>query len=131
LSGYVVLLPDEQVFGPPSWSPAEATRSVVELRRHGNLSHSQANLWRYPPGARGRRHREPLQEEVFCVLEGTLTLLLGEPAERYELPPRSVAIVEPRTAVQLRNDSSADVVFFAYGAPHQASSYEAEILDEP
>ena len=37
------------------------------------LSASRANVWRYPPGAQGKRHRDLGQEEVFVVLDGTLT----------------------------------------------------------
>jgi quercetin dioxygenase-like cupin family protein len=126
--GYVVLPAEEHVFEPARWRP-ETGRSLVELPLHATFRHSQANLWRYPPGARNRRHREPVQEEVFCVVEGTLTMLLGDPPERFELPPASVAVVEPGTPLQLRNESDADVLVFAYGAPRQAD-YEAEILDE-
>jgi mannose-6-phosphate isomerase-like protein (cupin superfamily) len=129
--GYTVLRPEDQVFVVPSWRPDEPLRRLVELPRHANLRHSQANLWRYPPGTRGRRHREPLQEEVFCVVEGTLTMLLGEPPERFELPPCSLVVVEPRTPVQLRNESDAAVLVFAYGAPRQSPNYEAEVLEEP
>ena len=129
--GYTVLRPDEQRFQTPSWRPDEPLRQTVELRGATQLAHSQANLWRYPPGARGRRHREPIQEEVFCILEGTLTMFLGEPAERFELPPRSLVVVEPMTAVLLRNDSDRDVVFFAYGAPAQDVGYAAEMLPDP
>ena len=129
--GYTVLRPAEQVFAVPSWRPDEPVRRLVELPLHANLRHSQANLWRYPPGARGRRHREPVQEEVFCVVEGTLTMLLGDPPERFELPPRSLVVVEPRTPLQLRNESDADVLVFAYGAPRQAPDYEAEVVEEP
>jgi quercetin dioxygenase-like cupin family protein len=128
--GYTVLLPKEQTFQPPTWRPDEAERSIVELRLHAQLRHSQANLWRYQPGARGSRHREPLQEEVFCVLEGMLTMILGDPAERFELPPTSIVVVEPGTPVLLRNDSHADVLVFAYGAPIQAADYKAELLDD-
>jgi mannose-6-phosphate isomerase-like protein (cupin superfamily) len=127
---YRVLHADDQDFAPPSWRPDEPTRRLIELRRLAALHHSQANLWRYPPGARGRRHQEPVQEEVFCVVEGILTMLLGEPPERYDLPPRSVVVVEPRTALQIRNDSDSEVVFFAYGAPHQSPEYKAEILED-
>ena len=128
---YKVLRPEEQVFEPPSWRQEEPVRRIVELSRHATLRHSRANLWRYPPGSRGRRHREPVQEEVFCVLEGTLTMLLGEPPERFELPARSLVVVEPGTALQLRNESDSDVLVFAYGAPQQPREYQAEILDEP
>lgn len=126
-----MLRPDDQVFAPPSWRPEEPARRLVELPLHANLRHSQANLWRYPPGARGRRHREPVQEEVFCVVEGTLTMLLGEPPERVELPPRSLVVVEPRTPLQLRNESESGVLVFAYGAPRQSPDYSADVLGEP
>ena len=79
--------------------------------------HSRARLWRYPPGTRGRRHADHAQEEVFVVLSGTLTMHLGDPAERVELPPESVVAVEPGTALQLRNDGAEEVVVFIYGAP--------------
>jgi uncharacterized cupin superfamily protein len=51
----------------------------------------RANIWRLPPGVRGGRHIEHVQEEMFVVLEGTATLLLGDPPERVVLPPGSVA----------------------------------------
>ena len=127
---YTVIRADEQVFEPPSWGPEKFGRTLIELPLHASLRHSQANLWRYPPGARGRRHKEPVQEEVFCVIEGTLTMLLGDPPERFELSPPSLVVVEPGTALQLRNESEADAVFFAYGAPHQSSDYQAEILPD-
>jgi mannose-6-phosphate isomerase-like protein (cupin superfamily) len=125
---YSVLAGSGLEFAAPSWSAQETARSVVEVR--DALRHSQAALWRYPPGGGNRRDVEPVQEEVFCVVEGTLTAYLGEPAERFELPPRSIVVVEPGTALQLRNESGADVVFFAYGAPAQSSDYVAEKLDD-
>jgi quercetin dioxygenase-like cupin family protein len=125
---YLVLRPDEQVFEPPSWRPEDPARRIVELPRHIELQHSRSSLWRYPRGAAGRRHREPVQEEVFVVLEGTLTMLLGDPPDRHELPPRSLVAVQPGTPLQLRNDSDADVLVFAYGAPRESPG-QAELLD--
>jgi mannose-6-phosphate isomerase-like protein (cupin superfamily) len=126
VSGYRVAAPTS--FAPPTWAP-EDERRVVELRDAG-LRHSQANLWRYSPGVANRRHVEPLQEEVFCVVSGTLAVYLGEPAERVELTAGGVVVLEPGTAVQLRNETAEDVVFFAYGAPAQDSSYVAEKLED-
>ena len=69
------------------------------------------------------------QEEVFCVVDGTLTMFLGESSERFELTPRSLVVVEPGTPLQICNESDSDVVFFAYGAPRQAADYKADVLD--
>jgi quercetin dioxygenase-like cupin family protein len=81
------------------------------------LSQSRANLWRYPPGARGRRHADKAQEEVFVVLDGTLTVDLGEPPERHELERGGVLVVQPGTILQLRNAGEEELVLFIYGAP--------------
>ena len=81
------------------------------------MTQSRANLWRYPPGARGRRHADKAQEEVFVVLEGTLTVDLGEPPERHELERGSVLVVQPGQILQLRNAGHEELVLFIYGAP--------------
>lgn len=81
------------------------------------MAHSRANIWRYPTGARGKRHADHAQEEVFVVLEGALTVDLGDPPERHELTRGSVLVVEPGTALQLRNTGDDDLVLFIYGAP--------------
>jgi mannose-6-phosphate isomerase-like protein (cupin superfamily) len=125
---YVVLRPDEQRFAPPSWRPDDPARTLVELPLAATLEHCRAHLWRYPPGASGHRHRETVQEEVFLVVEGTLSMELGDEAERFDLPPRTIAVVEPGTAIRVFNDSSADVLVFAVGAP--AEPGKAEILEK-
>jgi len=77
----------------------------------------RSNIWRLPPGVRCRRHLEHVQDELFVVLEGTATLMLGDPPERVELPPGSVAAVETETALQLRNESDGEVTVLIVGAP--------------
>ena len=101
----------------PSIGGGAAMRRTANLTAAAGLAESRARIWRLPPGARGRRHREREQEEVFVVLEGTLTMLLGEPPERHELAVGDVAAVTPGTEIQLRNESGAETVLFAYGAP--------------
>jgi mannose-6-phosphate isomerase-like protein (cupin superfamily) len=103
-------------------------RHVADLTAAGELTQSRARLWRYPPHTRGRRHVEGAQEEVFVVLEGTLTMLLGDPPERYDLGPRSVVAVAPGTGLQMRNESDDEVVVFAYGAPPVTG--QAAFLDD-
>jgi quercetin dioxygenase-like cupin family protein len=84
-------------------------------------------MWRYPPGAKGRRHRDTIQEETFVVLEGTLTMYLGDPPERVDVPKGGVVHVESGTVLQLVNHADAEVVLFAYGAPPETGG--AEFLD--
>ncbi|HSS73698.1 MAG TPA: cupin domain-containing protein [Gaiellaceae bacterium] len=101
----------------PEGRESDPARTASDLSTAAELRHSRARLWRYPPGTRGRRHADHAQEEVFVVLSGTLTMHLGDPPERVELPPESVVAVEPGTALQLRNDGVEEVVVLIYGAP--------------
>lgn len=87
------------------------------MRLSGLLAQSRANVWRMPPASRGRRHRENVQEEIFVGLEGTSTLLLGEPASPVELCEGAIAIVRSGTPVQLANLGVADAVVLIIGAP--------------
>lgn len=125
--GYTVLRPEDQRFEPPSWRPEEPVRRIVEVPLHATMAHSRAHLWKYPPGAQGRRHRPVTQEEVFFVHEGTFTMLLGEDGERFELPPRSIVVVEPGTALKLMNEGDTDGLIWIYGAPADSA---AEIIEE-
>jgi mannose-6-phosphate isomerase-like protein (cupin superfamily) len=99
------------------WVPRDdgSRREVARLSE--SMTQSRANVWRYPPGARGKRHADKAQEEVFVVMEGTLTVDLGEPPERHELERGSVLVVQPGQILQLRNTSTDDVALFVYGAP--------------
>jgi mannose-6-phosphate isomerase-like protein (cupin superfamily) len=106
-----------------------APRQAADVTEPGGLEQSRARVWRYPAHSRGRRHKDLGQEEVFVVLEGTLTMLLGEPPERVELEPRSVVAVEPKTPLQLRNDGDEEVAVFVYGAPPVQAG--AEFFDDP
>jgi mannose-6-phosphate isomerase-like protein (cupin superfamily) len=103
--------------GELEWEPRgdESGRTIAQLSDF--LTQSRANLWRYPPGAAGRRHADQVQEEVFVVLDGTLTVDLGEPPERHQLEKGSVLAVEPGTILQLRNTGEDELTLFIYGAP--------------
>lgn len=99
------------------WEPRDDGSGRTVARLSDSLTSSRANIWRYPPGARGRRHADKAQEEVFVVLDGTLTVDLGEPPERHELERGSVLVVQPGTILQLRNAGDEELVMFIYGAP--------------
>jgi uncharacterized cupin superfamily protein len=111
--GFSIFRMDEVEFTPPS--AGDQTRGIVRLS--DAMSQMRANVWRLPPGSRGRRHAERVQEELFVVLGGTATIALGDPPERAELPRGSVAIVEPGTAIQVLNDSTDDTTILIVGAP--------------
>jgi mannose-6-phosphate isomerase-like protein (cupin superfamily) len=99
------------------WEPRDdgSGRAIAGLS--DAMTQSRANLWRYPPGARGKRHADKAQEEVFVVLAGTLTVDLGEPPERHEVERGGIVVVQPGTILQLRNGSDEELVLFIYGAP--------------
>jgi mannose-6-phosphate isomerase-like protein (cupin superfamily) len=105
--------------GELQWRPRREgdPRLVSELS--DAMTRSRANLFRYPPGAIGRRHVDPIQEEVFVVLDGTLTIHMGEgdAPEQHQLERGSVLIVQPGTALQLSNRHDGELRLFVYGAP--------------
>ena len=102
--GYTIFRPDECDF--QAAQRGDQRRSLVPLS--GAMHTMRANIWRLPAGARGTRHLEHVQEEMFVVLEGTATLLVGDPPERVELPCGSVAIVET-DANEVRAELTEDI----------------------
>jgi mannose-6-phosphate isomerase-like protein (cupin superfamily) len=103
------------------WKPRREGDPRLAAGLSDALTHSRANLFRYPPGAVGRRHIDPVQEEVFVVLDGTLTVHIGEghEPERHELAVGSVLVVQPGTALQLSNRHEDELRLFIFGAPPQ------------
>jgi mannose-6-phosphate isomerase-like protein (cupin superfamily) len=107
--------------------PGHPARHVAELSERLEFAHTRANVWRYEPGAAGRRHRERDQEETFVVLAGTLSIYLGDPPERVDIPTGGVIHVEPGTPLQSANHGEVDLLVYAYGAP--AEHERAEVLE--
>jgi mannose-6-phosphate isomerase-like protein (cupin superfamily) len=117
--GYTVFQADELAFEPRAENDPRTLAPLSDA-----LSASRANVWRYPPDAQGRRHRDLGQEEVFVVLAGTLTIDLGDPPERHEVQRGGVVVVERGTILQLRNAGDDEVVLFIYGAPPETGKSE-------
>ncbi len=107
--------------------PDEAPRHAAALTDAACLAHSRANLWRYEPGAKGRRHRDLNQEETFVPISGTLTMYLGDPPERVDVGPGDVVHVESGTALQVVNHGDDELLLYIYGAPPETGG--AEFLD--
>src|SRR6187549_98670 len=113
---YHAVRPDDLAYEERE-SPGGPPRRSADVTTAAALQHSRARVWRYPPGARGRRHADKVQEEVFVVLDGTLTIDLGEPPERHVLEKGSAVVVQPGTILQVRNAGDEELVLFIYGAP--------------
>lgn len=109
-------------------SPSGPARFTADLTEALELKQSRARLWRYPPHSAGRRHADKVQEEVFVVVSGTLTMLLGEPAERVVVSAGGVIAVDPGTALQVRNETDDELVLFIYGAPAEQAG--ADFFDD-
>jgi quercetin dioxygenase-like cupin family protein len=125
--GFRVIRPAELEWITRPHEPGEPARHVAELSELAGFGHTRANVWRYEPGAKGRRHRHPLQEETFVCLAGTLSMYLGNPPERHDVPVGGLIHVEPGTPLQTVNHGTEDLVVYAYGTPPE--SEHAEILD--
>jgi quercetin dioxygenase-like cupin family protein len=123
---YRALRPDDFTWTTRPHEPGEAARHVAELSETAGFAHTRANVWRYEPGACGRRHRHPFQEETFVVLSGTLSMYLGEPPERHDVPAGGLIHVEPRTPLQTVNHGADELVLYVYGTPPE--SEHAELL---
>jgi quercetin dioxygenase-like cupin family protein len=105
-------------------APGEPARHVAELSESLGVSHVRGNVWRYEPGAQGRRHRHPLQEETFVVLSGELTMYLGEPPQREEVGAGGLVHVQPETPLQIVNEGDEELLLYAYGAPPERGQAE-------
>jgi uncharacterized cupin superfamily protein len=110
--GYSVFRPAELNFSDRGDGSGRTLATLSD-----RLTHTRARFWRYPPGSRGRRHAEHVQEELFIVVDGSAAMLLGDPPERVELPRGSVCAVDAGTARQIRNDGDEDALLLIVGAP--------------
>ncbi len=123
---YRVVLASDLEWETRPHDPGEPARHTAEVTVSTNSGKVPANMWRYEPGARGKRHRHADQEETFVVLSGTLTMYLGEPAERVDVAPGGVVEVARGTELQSANHGTEDLLVYAYGYPPDEG---AEVLD--
>ncbi len=92
---------------------ADPGERFVSLRRELGVTSFGLNEIVLEPGQRGRIHRHELQEEVYFVLEGTLTLLLADAEE--VLLPGELARVGPELRRQLVNKGRDRLYVLAFG----------------
>ena len=121
---FAVVMPDQLEWEEYERYPG---RHRAALTDHAGLRHTRSNLIRHEPGSIGPRHVEPVQDETFIPLGGTLTMYLGDPPERYEIPVGGIAHVDAGTARQMVNETDEDILVLVYGAPPQRGP--ADLLD--
>jgi mannose-6-phosphate isomerase-like protein (cupin superfamily) len=96
--------------------PLEAEQSALSYRR-------------MPPGTGGRGsygHRHKTQEELYLVVDGTLTFKIGD--DVFEAGPGTAVRVAPEAVRSVHNDSDADVVLVITSV--KAESYDSEVETE-
>jgi uncharacterized cupin superfamily protein len=91
----------------------DAGERFVSLRRALGVTSFGINQLVLEPGQRGRIHRHERQEEVYLVLEGTLSLLVE--GEETPLATGELARVAPAVRRQLVNRGPGRVVLIALG----------------
>jgi quercetin dioxygenase-like cupin family protein len=124
---YRAVCPDEFEWTTRPHEAGEPARHVAELSDAAGFSQVRGNVWRYEPGAKGKRHRHPIQEETFVVISGALTMYLGEPPERVDVPVGGLVNVPAQTPLQTANHGDKDLLVYAYGYPPEDKT--AELLD--
>jgi quercetin dioxygenase-like cupin family protein len=107
---YRVVRPDELEWITRPHEAREPARHVAQLSERLGFARTRANVWRYEPGAKGRRHRHDDQEETFVVLSGTLTMYVGDPPERVDVPAGGVIHLEGGTPLQSANHGDEELV---------------------
>lgn len=96
----------------------------VPLRRQLGVSTFGLNQITFEPGQRGRVHRHRLQEEVYLVLEGTLTLVLEQ--EELELDRGELIRVAPSLRRQLVNRGPGRLSLLALGGSGEHEGRDGE-----
>lgn len=92
----------------------DGTERFVALRRNLGVTSFGMNLILLQPAQRGRIHKHERQEEVYLVLEGTLSLAI-EGIER-DLHAGELARVAPEVRRQLINRGPGRLAILALGA---------------
>lgn len=92
----------------------DASERFVSLRRLLGVTSFGINLILLRPGQQGRIHRHRHQEEVYLVLEGSLTLVIE--GEEHGLPHGDLARIAPEVRRQLINRGTGRCAILALGA---------------
>lgn len=102
----------------------DADDRFVALRRQLGVTTFGMNQIILDPGQRGRIHRHLRQEEVYLVLEGTLTLVIE--GDETELVVGELIRVAPDLRRQLVNRGPGRLVLLALGGANEHRGRDGE-----
>jgi uncharacterized cupin superfamily protein len=102
----------------------DTTERFVPLRRQLGVTSFGINQIVLQPGQRGRIHRHERQEEVYLVLEGTLTVVIE--GEETDLGEGDLIRIAPPPRRQLVNRGPRRVVLLALGGEGEHSGRDGE-----
>ena len=102
----------------------DAAKRFVPLRRRLGVTAFGLNEVVLQPGQRGRIHRHAAQEEVYLVLEGTLTLLIE--GQEQTLGRGELVRVAPAVRRQLVNRGPGRLVLVAIGGAGEHAGRDGE-----
>jgi uncharacterized cupin superfamily protein len=104
--------------------PSEPDERFTPLRRELGVTSFGINLIALQPGQRGRIHRHERQEEVYLVLEGTLTLLVE--GDESALERGELVRIAPDLRRQLMNRGPDRLVVLALGGSGEHAGRDGE-----
>ena len=111
------------------WRPSNQM-GVLNTDVGGQLEAAElgARLWRLAPGQASTRHRHPVQEELYVLLEGSGRMRAE--GELLTLAPLDAVLVEPASVRQVFNDTDADQLWLVVGAPREAVTSTLEMGED-
>jgi mannose-6-phosphate isomerase-like protein (cupin superfamily) len=105
----------------------DTTERFVPLRRRLDVTSFGLNQITLLPGQRGRIHRHGHQEEVYLVLEGTLSLVVE--AEESDVGAGELVRVAPALRRQLVNRGPERVLLLALGGAGEHAGRDGEAFE--
>jgi quercetin dioxygenase-like cupin family protein len=100
----------------------------TDLAKQLEASALGARLWRLEPGQASTRHRHPLQQELYVLLEGRGRIRVD--GELLELEPMDALLVEPGSVRQPFNDTDDEALWLVVGAPPEDVTSTLEMTPE-
>ena len=111
------LLPATDAF----WRPSNQMKVAnTDLAKQLGATTLGARLWRIAPGQASTRHRHRATEELYVLLEGRGRARVDE--ELLTVEPGGALLITPETVRQLFNDTEADQLWLAVGAPPEPAN---------